>query len=40
MGGYITGHYETKKSYEYVHNSEWLLRQSCLNLQMPEHDKC
>jgi len=40
LGDYIVSHYETKKrSYEHVPNSEWLPRQSCLNLQIPEHDK-
>jgi len=33
LGGYSVGQCEKNSSYEHVSNSEWLLRERCLNPQ-------
>jgi len=37
LGGDSISHCEEKISYKHVSNSEWLLRYSCLNLQIQKH---
>jgi hypothetical protein len=39
LGGDTVGHCEKISSYEHVTDSEWLLRYSCLNLQIQNHSE-
>jgi hypothetical protein len=37
LGGDNIGHFEKQRLYQHVSNCEWLLRHSCLNLQIQQH---